>query len=343
MIEPKPQAALHRIGNYGISEILPSQLGPRDSFDHAFPKQMKKTLILVADPEIPRTVASDGMHDPARRAVYGNKPAILEVGNPSSRGDPNSSAIILKEGGCIVWQSAVSLAVDRNLAVIPSVQAIGSTEPNAAIPGRQDRPNAGIGQTLLDRNRRDGEVSKAVEAIQGGDPDIAFTILKETSNGVAGETVRPRKLIRPSLVHMQEPSVSRSNPQTAIAIPEQVSGLQLGRSPWKRIHLGFPANELPDSAERGDQDCAVVAFDQSLDFERRTWHRIEFRRTWLPSPQSSRMLPPRDRLRFLIQGEHSAAETAVLSVALGAALPDRAESPCRSHPPASPYRSFTIL
>ena len=77
----------------------------------------------------------------------------------------------------------------------------------------------------------------------GGDPNIAFTILKETVDGVAGETVRPRKQIRPSLVHMQEPPVGRSDPQTAIAIPEQPDGAELPPDAWKRIRLGFPVNE----------------------------------------------------------------------------------------------------
>ena len=71
----------------------------------------------------------------------------------------------------------------------------------------------------------------------GGDPNIAFTILKETVDEIAGETVRPRKQIRPSLVHMQEPPVVRSDPQTAIAIPEQPDGAELPPDAWKRIRL----------------------------------------------------------------------------------------------------------
>ena len=145
---------------------------------------MKKTVILVADPEIPRAVPGDGMHVSAGHAADGNKPAILEVGDPAhawrpkfardhpERGTPTPSS----------WQSTASLAVNRNLPVLPSVQAIDSAKPNAAIPGRQNGHNVGIRQTLLHRNRGDGEVAKAVEAISGGYPNIAFTILKETYN-----------------------------------------------------------------------------------------------------------------------------------------------------------------
>src|SRR6202140_5843548 len=101
-----------------------------------------------------------------------------------------------------------------------------SAKPRADIPGRQDGRNSGIGQTLLHRNRWDGEVAKAVEAITGGDPHIAFTILKETLNEIAGETVRPRESIDSSLVHVQYPLVGGSDPHTAIAISEDPERLE---------------------------------------------------------------------------------------------------------------------
>jgi len=44
--------------------------------------QMKEIVILVADPEIPGSVTGHTMHDSAKYAAYGNKPAILEIGTP---------------------------------------------------------------------------------------------------------------------------------------------------------------------------------------------------------------------------------------------------------------------
>jgi hypothetical protein len=94
--------------------------------------------------------------------------------------------IVLEEGlHGIIRQSTVSLAVNRNLPVIPSVQAVASAEPNAAIRGRQDGPDVVIRQTLLDRNRGGSEVAKTVEAIKSGNPNIAFTVLKEPCNVIA--------------------------------------------------------------------------------------------------------------------------------------------------------------
>src|SRR5271166_6198044 len=131
-----------------------SQLSPGDLFDHTLPAQMKKTLI-GADPEIPSSVFGDRMHESTGRRAYRNKPIALEVGNPTMRGNPDSPAIILRQRtNLIVRQSTIgylahrprgtrsprrglgpSLAVNRNLPVLPSVQAITCAEPNTAIPG----------------------------------------------------------------------------------------------------------------------------------------------------------------------------------------------------------------
>jgi len=172
---------------------------------------MKKTLI-VADPEIPCAASCHGIHVSVRDSAYPKKTAILEVGNAAERGGPDSSAIVHKEGmHVVVWQSTASLAVNRSVPVIPSVQARTCSKPNTAISGRQYGPNVGTRQTLLDRNRGDREISKVVEAITGRNPNSAFTILEEPINEIAREAIRPRKQIRPPLVQMQQAPI-RSDP-----------------------------------------------------------------------------------------------------------------------------------
>src|SRR6266478_7694890 len=99
-------------------------------------------------------------------------------------------------------------------------------------------------------------------------------------------------------------------------------------------------DELPDSAGHCDQECAVVAFDQIL---RRIWCRIKLRRARLPSPQTSFRPRPEIASLILVQQEHSATQTAVPSVALGAAPLNRAEFRRGSAGNAHPYCSLTIL
>src|ERR1700688_1328680 len=112
--------------------------------------------------------------------------------------------ILEKDLRRIVGQSPSSLAVNRNLLAIPPVQASRRANPNATTHVCLDRPKRGTGQTLLDRNRRDWEVAEAVEAVRRSYPNIAFPILKESENGIAGETIGLRKLIRPSPAHNQK-------------------------------------------------------------------------------------------------------------------------------------------
>jgi hypothetical protein len=96
---------------------------------------MKKALVLVAYPKVPRTVSRDGMHVSARRdqsknainlssqrmciidmgmvRSYRNKSPILEVGGSILRERPNSPTIILKQRlHSIVRQSAINYFVD---------------------------------------------------------------------------------------------------------------------------------------------------------------------------------------------------------------------------------------
>ena len=107
---------------------------------------MEETLV-VANPEIPRAVSGDGVHDSAGHPTHGDKPAIIEVGDPAERRDPNSPAFVLKQGLHIAQQSAASLPINRNPPVIPSVQAIESAKRLAAwscLPLAQVRHELGL-------------------------------------------------------------------------------------------------------------------------------------------------------------------------------------------------------
>src|ERR1700691_4463938 len=102
------------------------------------------------------------MHLSARHTVNGNKQAILEGGKPVRHGGPNSPAVVLKQGARVIRQSDDSLLISSKLAVIPSVQAIARSQPNAAVFGCQDGPDINTRQALFDRNRGDGHVVKTV-------------------------------------------------------------------------------------------------------------------------------------------------------------------------------------
>src|ERR1700759_1405038 len=96
----------------------------------------------------------------------------------------------------------------------------------------------------------------------------------------------------------------RSDPQATIAIPKQSVTSELLPS-RKRISFSSPGPQLCDTAILGNKEFAVVAFDQSVDSERRVWHWIELRWTRLPSPEPGHPSRPEIASAILIQGGHS--------------------------------------
>ena len=133
-----------------------------------------------------------------------------------NRRDPDSPVRILKQRmGDLSIEFSVPLgatgARNRDLSVVPSVQAAKGSKPNASVLVSQNGRNE-IRQTLFRSSGGGGKVAKAVKAVDGGYPNIAFMILEDSMNGIAREAVRLPKKVRPSVVHMEKTLVKRSDP-----------------------------------------------------------------------------------------------------------------------------------
>ena len=102
-----------------------------------------------------------------------------------ARRHPKLTPKVLKKGLDRIIGQPTGLSKNCNTAVMPAVQSIRSSEPHAAVPGRQNRLDRRVGQTLPDGTRGDGEVVKAVEAIQRGHPNVALAILKDLLDEIA--------------------------------------------------------------------------------------------------------------------------------------------------------------
>src|SRR5439155_21919325 len=102
------------------------------------------------------------------------------------------------------------------------------------------------------------------------------------------------------------------NPQTAIAIPKEPLGLELRHRPREWVSASFPINEPHDSAARGDQERAIIAFDKTLDTVRFVWARIEFRRGRFPAPHAGPHTNTDTPFSVRIQSHYPSPETSVL-------------------------------
>src|SRR5215471_1301646 len=118
-----------------------SQPAPRNFLDLTARGQTKKAVFLVGNPQVSRLVLRYAMPATTENTAYGSKSVILEVSDPSIRGYPDLPAIILKQrirGESIEFPVSFHAAGtgNRDLAVIPSVQAAIGAEPNASISVR---------------------------------------------------------------------------------------------------------------------------------------------------------------------------------------------------------------
>src|SRR6476646_1090687 len=200
---------------YSSSRLSAPEPGPGDPFYHTLSKQMKKPF-LKTHPDVPCSVLGEGIDDSVWYGACGNKPVRLKKANPDLRSDPNLPAVVLKEGihrilrqpsvgnlpnraprvrapsgrqsadrGPTAHVTQPSIAINRDLAFIPSIHPIRRAQPKTAIPRGQNGKKPSARETLLVGKRWDSEVAKAVQAFCGRHPNIAFPILKERINGFA--------------------------------------------------------------------------------------------------------------------------------------------------------------
>src|SRR5262249_31538374 len=201
-----------------------SQAGPRNLLKRTFCGQTKETAIQVVHPQISLSILGEGKHALAGNATQ-NKATIFKVADPAGSGDPDSPTRVLKK---CMWSKSIEFTVrfgaaglwNRELSILPPVQATSSSEPNTSIPVSKNGRDAGVRQTLLRSQRDYGKFAKAIETFIGSDPKIALTVLKNGCNACAREAIRSRKHIRPSLVYVNEATVTSSDPKSATAAAE---------------------------------------------------------------------------------------------------------------------------
>src|SRR5262249_39979770 len=136
---------------------------------------------------------------------------------------------------------------------------------------------------------------------------------------------------------MDEPPLVSSDPETSIAIPEKLIGINLKvleqrilidhAMDW--IWFGFVTSELPEScaAEANEQTSITSLAHVTNPHPRR---RIVYSRLGFPSPKPRLCAGPERACGILTQAPHERAEDAVVSVALRTAVSDCAQPARRS-------------
>src|SRR5579863_2362991 len=180
---------------------------------------------------------------------------------------PDAPGIILAHGlHHFIWQS-IGFMEYSGLSFLPSRQAIVGANPDAAIGRCKYGTNVIAGQTLLRSNSSDGEFSKPIKSTSSGHPDIPFTILKNSCDDIARQAALCREHIRATNMNVDQPPLVGSDPETSIAVPEQLVRMDVAVG-QRRIgehgaanRVGFESvtNHLPESSthDPGDQPAVV--------------------------------------------------------------------------------------
>src|SRR5579862_768082 len=111
---------------------------PRHSLDLSLGRYKRKTLFLVADPQISHFVSCDGNRLVVGEAERGHKPPAFQVADLALGRNPNSSVMILKNR---IWILPVDLAIafssagfpNHYLPVLNAIQSLKCTDPDATI------------------------------------------------------------------------------------------------------------------------------------------------------------------------------------------------------------------
>src|SRR5262245_33808684 len=110
---------------------------------------------------------------------------------------------------------------------------------------------------------------------------------------------------------MDKPAARGSYPETAVPIPEQMTGRHAPLRVGQRIRrMCFPIDQAVDSAVHRYQETRIAILGQTADAIQ-LLQRIEFGRTGSPSPQPACASHPETAIAIFIKIDHAMTEAAV--------------------------------
>src|SRR6185312_990431 len=197
---------------------------PGDPLDQSARMQVQQAL-LPRKPQVARVITGNAVHFAARNPRYDDEPPVLEVAESAVRIRPESAGMILKQRlHGVVWKP-VCPKVCLHLSILPSGQTVMGPYPDTPVRGREHRARHVARQPLPHGDGADRQLPKAIQPCGGGDPYAAFTILEDAEDDVARKAVRLGERVRPAVMDVDEPALDGSDPEAAVAVPQQLVGV----------------------------------------------------------------------------------------------------------------------
>jgi hypothetical protein len=300
---------------------------------------MEQPLILIVDPEASSTVFNEVVDDPSGVGPQQSNEAVaVERGDAAQGRHKDPSGSVLEHGPDAVVGQAVPCSVGRRPSTAPSAEAIGRGDPYGSVSCCKNRgPHVG-GQSLFSGSGGDRQPAKSIEPLAGPDPDTSFAVFIEHVDRVAGETVRRCEPIDSPLVHMDQALAGGSDPESAVAVEQQLADGERAVDAGNTIRIELLTGQLPDAVDRRDQQRPVADSDHVGHARHRRGDACRIPRC--PPPQARCRSDP-ERAPVLCQGKHAVAKTFVRCALNRAA--DRAQACTRNRDGADPYCSERVF
>ena len=107
-------------------------------------------------------------------------------------------------------------------------------------------------------------MAEAIETVIGRHPDVAFAILEDIPDVVAGQAIGLCIQIDAPVAHVQESAIEGAYPQRAVAVPEQMRGLEVRNVRGEGILDDLVVDESLEAVALRDQEHAIVSLDEPL-------------------------------------------------------------------------------
>jgi hypothetical protein len=146
-------------------------------------------------------------------------------------------------------------------------------------------------------------VSKPVEPARGSNPDVAFAVLVDPVDGLAGEALPAPEAIAPSLVEMPQP-VEPADPQAAVPRAEKRQGPLHTLQRVQPIGLDLPAGQPFHAVVDGEEERAAVGLGERPDIVSAGRKSEVLRGPGLPAPHARMSGDPEFARRVLVRVEH---------------------------------------